>query len=202
MSRSIAALEQAKRRWRLEFRERQKSLSKEAKETASAKARRLLVSQQFWLTCRSVLFYAPLEDELNLWPLLDLALVGGKLISLPRYDSGRDCYVVCAVRDPSTDTKHGKYGIREPRQGCPEVPTNRLDLALVPGVGFDLLGYRLGRGRGYYDRLLGQRPGLVCGVAFDELIVDELPVGRHDRQMDCILTPSRCLRFGPRAVLE
>jgi 5-formyltetrahydrofolate cyclo-ligase len=202
LSRSNARLEQAKRQWRLKIRGRLKSLSEEAKETGSARARRLLVSQKFWLAARSVLCYAPLEDELSFWPLLDLALAGGKQVTLPRYDSKRDCYIACAIRDSSDDTRPGKYGIREPRRDSPEVPINRLDLALVPGVGFDLLGFRLGRGRGYYDRLLGQRPGFVCGVAFDEQIVDELPVGIHDRQMDCILTPSRCLTFKQRAVLE
>lgn len=202
MKRSTAGMEQAKRQWRLKLRASLASLSKEAMQEASAKARRLLVSQRFWLAANSVFFYAPLQDELDLWPLVDVALAARKQVALPRFDSERDCYVACVVRDTLDDTRLGKFGIREPRRGCPELAINRLDLALVPGVGFDLLGYRLGRGRGYYDRLLGQRPGFVCGVAFDEQIVDELPVGPHDGQMDCILTPSRCLMFKPRAVPE
>ena len=67
----------------------------------------------------------------------------------------------------------------------------RLDLVLVPGVAFDLHGRRLGRGRGYYDRLLSQVGGRTCGVAFDEQVVSEVPVEAHDVLLNCILTPTR-----------
>jgi 5-formyltetrahydrofolate cyclo-ligase len=66
-----------------------------------------------------------------------------------------------------------------------------LDFILVPGVAFDLSGRRLGRGKGYYDRLLKQTRGTTCGVAFDEQIVGEIPVEPHDLNVNCILTPTR-----------
>ncbi|MBP9903534.1 MAG: 5-formyltetrahydrofolate cyclo-ligase, partial [Verrucomicrobia bacterium] len=70
-------------------------------------------------------------------------------------------------------------------------PLNRLDLVLVPGVAFDPRGGRLGRGQGYYDRLLAGVRGTKCGVAFDEQIVDAVPVGPLDIRLNCILTPTR-----------
>jgi 5-formyltetrahydrofolate cyclo-ligase len=57
-------------------------------------------------------------------------------------------------------------------------------------MAFDLLGRRLGRGKGYYDQLLGVWHGTNCGVAFDEQIVDEIPLESHDVRMNCILTPT------------
>jgi 5-formyltetrahydrofolate cyclo-ligase len=67
-------------------------------------------------------------------------------------------------------------------------------LVLVPGVAFDLRGRRLGRGKGFYDRLLADAGGLKCGVAFDEQIVTEIPVEPHDVSVDCILTPTRWIQ--------
>jgi 5-formyltetrahydrofolate cyclo-ligase len=77
---------------------------------------------------------------------------------------------------------------------------NRLDFALVPGLGFTTDGRRLGRGKGYYDRVLAQVRGFKCGVAFDQQIVDEIPAEPHDAQLDCILTPTRWCRVTRGAV--
>ena len=75
------------------------------------------------------------------------------------------------------------------------MPLNRLDFVLVPGIAFDLQGRRLGRGKGYYDRLLAEVRGKTCGVAFDEQIVDEIPVEPHDIHVNCILTPTRWIEL-------
>ncbi|HLP77584.1 MAG TPA: 5-formyltetrahydrofolate cyclo-ligase, partial [Candidatus Paceibacterota bacterium] len=74
---------------------------------------------------------------------------------------------------------------------CAPVSLNQLDLVLVPGVAFDACGRRLGRGKGFYDRLLADTRGIKCGVAFDEQIVTGIPVEPHDVLVDCILTPTR-----------
>ena len=68
------------------------------------------------------------------------------------------------------------------------------DLILVPGVAFDLSGHRLGRGKGFYDRLLANARGVKCGVAFDEQIVKAVAAGTHDIRMDFILTPTRVIK--------
>jgi 5-formyltetrahydrofolate cyclo-ligase len=60
---------------------------------------------------------------------------------------------------------------------------------LVPGLAFDPAGGRLGRGAGYYDRLLTKFEGVRVGVCFSELLVDEVPTEAHDIQMDFVVTP-------------
>ena len=99
------------------------------------------------------------------------------------------------MRELSRDLKTGQFGIREPADACPLIPLNRLDFVLVPGVAFDLQGRRLGRGKGYYDRLLAEVRGKTCGVAFDEQIVEELPLEPHDVLVNCILTPTRWIEL-------
>lgn len=63
---------------------------------------------------------------------------------------------------------------------------------LVPGIGFDLSGARLGRGKGYYDRYLFESDGLRIGLAWTEQIVDKVPVEGHDCHMDFIITEKFC----------
>ena len=129
-----------------------------------------------WQTAQRVLFFAPLPEELDVWPLLSEALAGGKSVALPRFVAETKSYEACAIQDPERDLQVGHFGIREPKRACARLPSNRLDLILVPGVAFDLQGRRLGRGKGYYDRLLKDLRGRTCGVAFDQQIVAEIPV--------------------------
>lgn len=152
-------------------------------------------------SARSILFFAPLPNEPDIWPLVSEALATGKLVALPRFLSKTQAYVACRVLNPQTDIEIGKFGIREPSARCAEVPLNQLDFILVPGVAFDLNGRRLGRGKGFYDRLLAQVRGVTCGVAFDEQILGEVPAGPHDVGLNCILTPTRWVEPKQRAVL-
>ncbi len=165
------------------------------REALSAQSRVLLCTQSIWLQARAILFYAPRNDELDLWPLVQTALTAGKRVCLPRYQPEADSYCVSEISDPSKDLISGHYSIPEPAPHCPVFPLKPLDLLLVPGVAFDLLGRRLGRGKGYYDKMLATPGGVRCGVGFDEQIVSEIPVASHDAHLNCILTPTRWLEF-------
>lgn len=132
-----------------------------------------------------------MDYEPSIWPLLAEALAAGKTVALPRFVSANKGYAGFQVCDPSRDLASGRFGIIEPLPSCPEVQLNRLDLVLVPGVAFDARGARLGRGKGFYDRLLADVRGTKCGVAFDEQMVDAVPVGPLDIRLNCILTPTR-----------
>jgi 5-formyltetrahydrofolate cyclo-ligase len=89
----------------------------------------------------------------------------------------------------------GAFGIREPDRGCPGMPLNQLDLILVPGLAFGPGGRRLGRGKGFYDRLLMGISGLKCGVAYDEQIRPHIPLEAHDILVDCVVTPEKWLDY-------
>ncbi len=156
-----------------------------------------IVQMARWTSSNSVLFFAPQPEELDIWPLVESGIAAGKTVALPRYVKSSRSYTAAVVRDLHSDLRRGHFGVREPNPICEEIPLNRLDLVLVPGVAFDLHGRRLGRGKGYYDRLLADVCGLKCGVAFDEQIVDEVPVGPQDVPLNCILTPTRWLLCEP-----
>lgn len=167
------------------------ALSAGHRANGSAHAREQLEQKAVWQNARSVLLFAPTPDEVDIWLLLKAALKTGKVTALPRFDSATSTYSAAQIKDPARDTREGRFGIREPAGSCPTVPLNRLDLVLVPGLAFDVHGRRLGRGKGYYDRLLAAVRGTSCGVAFDEQIVTDIPREPHDALVNCILTPTR-----------
>ena len=178
-------------------------ISARERERASALARERLARQRVWLEAKLILFFAPMGQELDLWPLASKARAAGRQVALPRFSPHDRAYHACRLENVDRDLVLGAFGLREPAPGCPRLSTNRLDLILVPGVAFDLRGGRLGRGHGYYDRLLSGLQGYRCGVAFDEQIVDRVPLEPHDALLNCILTPSRWVELeATRAALE
>jgi 5-formyltetrahydrofolate cyclo-ligase len=169
-----------------------REISPATRETASRNLCAKLKQQSFFQTAATVLFFAPLPDEVDVWPLLQEAIASNKIVVLPRFDSAAKSYVACRVQNLRSEIVTGQFGVREAKAGCAEIPLTNVDLAFVPGVAFDLRGCRLGRGRGFYDRLLTEVRGVKCGVAFDEQIVDEVPKESHDIRMNFIVTPARC----------
>jgi 5-formyltetrahydrofolate cyclo-ligase len=187
-----------KRELRGQLRAWLREVSAARREEMSARARDLLARQRVWREARRVLFYAAMRDELDLRPLLERALAEGKTVGLPRFVRETGVYEAAQITDFARDCAAGKLGILEPTAHCPPLPLNTLDLALVPGLGYDTAGHRLGRGGGFYDRLLARVAGTKCGVAFDEQMKPQIPAEAHDITLNCILTPTQWLEVPPR----
>jgi 5-formyltetrahydrofolate cyclo-ligase len=145
-------------------------------------------------SARTVLFFAPLPDELDVWPVLELSLALGTNCALPFFDAGKKTYGARQLQNLEAEIIIGKFGVREPAAICSEIPPDRFDLILVPGIAFDASGSRLGRGRGFYDRLLERASGIKCGVCHDFQLLEKIPAGPRDAKLDYILTPTRCVR--------
>ena len=147
------------------------------------------------MPCASaILFFAPLPDELDVWPLLEESIALGTTCALPFFDAASGNYGARQIRNPAREIVTGKFGVREPDANCPELPLDKFNLILVPGLAFDVNGNRLGRGRGFYDRLLGTVAGIKCGVCHDGQLFPQIPTEPHDVKVDFILTPSKLFR--------
>ncbi|MBM4052903.1 MAG: 5-formyltetrahydrofolate cyclo-ligase [Planctomycetes bacterium] len=87
-------------------------------------------------------------------------------------------------------------GVRAPDGAT--VATEAVDLVVVPGLAFDPMGHRLGRGGGHYDQFLPRlrRQVVTVGVSFDEQVVDLVPTDPHDWQLQYVVTPTRIWWFG------
>jgi 5-formyltetrahydrofolate cyclo-ligase len=184
-------LHHAKASLRQQIRERLNALTSQQREAASREICSRLRQQMIWQSAGSILCFAPLPAEPDIWPLLVEALHAGKTVGLPRFSSESSGYVAGQVRDLERDIRIGRFQIREPAEACPELELSRFDLILVPGVAFDHQGRRLGRGQGYYDRWLKDvRRAMLCGVAFEEQLAATIPAEAHDIAVNCVVTPA------------
>lgn len=193
----MSALAEAKAALRSEVRARIAAMPEERRASESAEVVRHLVADATWQGARSVLLFMPLPDEVRVRPLMDAAWAAGKSVALPASDAATGAYVAKRVLS-RTDLRAGRFGILEPCDGCPAVPFSALDLVLVPGIAFDRAGNRLGRGRGFYDRMLALSPYAVsCGVGFDGQVVALVPVEPHDVKLHRVWTPTGQILAGP-----
>ena len=156
---------------------------------------KILLESEIWLQAHTVLLFAPIQDEPQIWPLAQLGLQTAKKIYLPKFEKKTGCYIAKQIRNLDEDVTSGKYGVREPQEWCPEIMLNSIELSLVPGIAFTISGKRLGRGKGYYDHLLASIDRIKCGVAYGEQIVSDLPMEPHDILLDYLVTPSRLIHI-------
>ncbi len=143
-----------------------------------------------------LLFVAALPEEPRTNEIFRTAYSMNKRVLFPRVDRASRQLRLYVVDDPASDLRPGILGIPEPKPGLPEIPPEGVDWALVPGLAFDEQGYRLGRGAGYYDRLLPQlRPDATCwAICLPCQLMHALPVEPHDAPLDGIATPDRIVR--------
>jgi 5-formyltetrahydrofolate cyclo-ligase len=190
-----AAAQALKAELRREIRTRIAAMPLAARTKAATELCARMRQSDIWKTAKRVLLFAPMLDEPDIWPLIQEGLVAEKSVALPRFRPASANYAAGCIRDLSRDLETGQFGLREPSEHCPTIPLTDIELILVPAIAFDLRGHRLGRGKGYYDRLLEEISGLKCGVAMDEQIVTEIPFESHDQQVDWIATPTRLLKI-------
>ena len=137
-----------------------------------------------WQQVQHILCYWSLPDELPTHEAVNQWLAAGKNIYLPRV-KGDDLEIVPYHGAESLDDNN-QYHIGEPVGDA--VDASCLELIIVPAVALDSQRNRLGRGKGYYDRLLSGNACPTIGVACDFQLVEDVPVEAHDRQLDCVVT--------------
>lgn len=136
-------------------------------------------------SANTVLIYHALPDEVQTSQFLE-RWFGKKRIVLPLV-VGDDL----VLKEFSPDKiVPGYKGIPEPSFEALTVNPNEVELAVIPGVAFDQDCYRLGRGKGFYDRLIPFLKAPLVGLAFDFQIVDKVPVEIFDRKLDMVVTES------------
>lgn len=148
-----------------------------------------------WSRAKVILGFSPGKTEPDISSLLRAAISTGKIICLPQFDPLQATYCAARVNDLDADTVVGKYGLLEPKRNCEVTPFDKIDAVLVPGIAFDRMGKRLGRGGGWFDRMLPEIHGLKIGVTFGVQYVDAVPSEQHDAKMDCLATSEELIRW-------
>ncbi|MBR5870224.1 MAG: 5-formyltetrahydrofolate cyclo-ligase [Clostridia bacterium] len=139
-----------------------------------------------------ILMYAPLADEIDVMPIARQALADGKTVAFPRC-SKTECTMEYHIVDSVDALTSGSYGIMEPSEDAPVWHAKDCDaeahpVCIVPGLVFDRAGYRVGYGKGYYDRYLGSFPGVRVGMVYADCVLPLIPRGRFDLSVDVLVT--------------
>ncbi|MBO5220627.1 MAG: 5-formyltetrahydrofolate cyclo-ligase [Clostridia bacterium] len=136
-----------------------------------------------------LLMYAPKSDEVNIMPIAERALADGKKVAFPRCipDTHDMEYHFITSLD---QLEKGTYGLLEPTPDLPVYDRESVEptACIVPALVYDKRGFRLGYGKGYYDRYLGSYTGSKVGMIYSEFIIDTVPRGRFDLSVDFIVT--------------
>jgi 5-formyltetrahydrofolate cyclo-ligase len=147
-----------------------------------------LINSSLFAEAKLLLMYAALSDEVNLDLCIAEALSAGKRVALPvcrDSDGNMDFYEIRSLDCVGA----GLYNIREPDTSkCTIINDFENSVCLVPGVAFDKRGYRIGYGKGYYDRFLKNYSGITVGVCYNSLILENIPNDRWDIPVDYLLT--------------
>ena len=125
----------------------------------------------------SVMLYLNMRSEVETTGLLEGLLNSGKQVCAPVVDTERLELVPRRIENLKTELVSHRYGMLEPSKTCPLFPIEHLQLIVVPGIAFDRNGYRLGYGKGFYDRFLVKCPhAVVIGLAYQvQLVEDTFP---------------------------
>ena len=179
---------------RAELTRRRRSMATEIIEGRGLKVEARLLATPYYVKARTVALYAPIRGEVPTRDILLAALFEGKVVCYPlSHVHGRVLSFRAITRE--SELEPGRLGVREPATAQEMVPLERIDLFVVPGLGFTREGRRLGRGGGYYDatlRAAAERARRV-GLAFTDQLVDDMPVTEDDVQMDLVVTETEAL---------
>lgn len=163
--------------------------SEQVSEKSSIIAERVLKTPEYE-EADNILLYADYRHEVMTREIFDDAVLHKKKVYFPRSnaDCTMDFYQVISVKQ----LESGYMGIKEPVVNEEyRYQYNRKEdtLIIVPGVAFDMNGYRVGYGKGFYDRFLkDKRQMTVMGLCFSSQLVEEIPHNQHDIRMDKIVT--------------
>ncbi len=165
-----------------------KNLTRNEKQRMDFKIQNKFLNLWKFRDVRTVLVYCSKPLEVDTSFIIERALSVGKMVAAPRCVPGtRDMeFYIIRSRD---DLVSGAFGVMEPDpEKCELLRDYTSSVCIVPALMYDRSGYRLGYGKGYYDRFLSAYNGACVGLGYSSLIKDDLPHGKYDRKVDIIVT--------------
>lgn len=167
---------------RLRIKTQKSLLSEMEKREAARLAFEILERHASFMMADNILMYHSLSDELSTREFID-KWCGRKHFFLPRVN-GVNLDILPYDRSA---LRLGAFQIEEPG-GEDTIDISGIELIIVPGVAYDRRGNRVGRGKGYYDRMLHDSKATKIGMAYDFQIVDDIDSEPHDVRVDYVIT--------------
>jgi len=181
-----------KQRVRQQLLHQRKQMNKEEVKHKSLIIQKTLQQDTWFQDAKSILFYVSYGNEVSTHQLIKTFLEDHDKTILPRSQT-KSCTIDPKIITSWDQLQKGSYGIMEPSVDASSF-TGKLDLIIIPGVGFDQKGNRIGHGKGYYDRLIQHHPqAKLIGLAFDFQIIASIPTDPYDKKVHKIITETRSI---------
>jgi 5-formyltetrahydrofolate cyclo-ligase len=165
------------------------------KQRSETACRNLVKTEQF-KSASTVMIYLALEFELDTCAAIDQAWQMGKTVAVPRIYTNDRSMVPVRVDSWDQEFSIDAFGLRNP-VSQQIIDIENIDLVVVPALGYDFNGNRLGRGCAYYDRFLvnSHLKAATCGFAFSEQVIDFIPTCETDYPVDFLVTDKRIVHL-------
>lgn len=188
-------IREVKKKLRTEFKDRRRSMPFEEKNKKDMAILSRVLKLPEYGESETILTYVSTDIEVDTKALIEQALLDGKTVAVPRCTPGKIDMKFYVIRSLD-DLAPGAFGVLEPiLKRCRELKKLEGSICILPGLGFDIQGYRLGYGKGYYDRFLSKYEGKNIGVCYNVCLKSLLPHGRYDKMVDVLVTDKFVKRF-------
>lgn len=189
-------VQNSKQAVRRHLREIVAGLSDEQRHAKSVAACSFVATTPEFTAARVVMLYLSTPTEVDTTSLALKCWQAGKTVVVPKVSWDQRRMLPIEITSLTDHITTSGPGVREPLDGAP-VPTDLIDIVIVPGLGFTDKGFRIGRGMGFYDRFLAQPEfiGVSCGLGFDEQVLPTIPVLDHDIPLSMLVTDRGIRRF-------
>lgn len=190
---SFADIPSCKKELRGHFLDKRRALTRAQIEALSESISKKLIALSEFERADTVLFFYPTRNEPELFVAINEALTRGKDVAFPISRPDTLTLDFRLISDLG-ELNEGTYKIYEPSDSAPLPTVTERTLCVVPALSYDKKGFRLGYGKGYYDRFLPTFKGTSVGIAFDEFISSDLPALPTDIPVDILITQTGVLK--------
>jgi len=155
-----------------------------------------LIQTRVYQRAETVMVFLSLPNEVDTTTLVHQIWRDRKRVLVPKVSWEQRRMLPIEIQSLTENISTSPMGLREPVEGIP-IPLADIDLVIVPGLGFDQAGNRIGRGGGFYDRFLTHDGwhGTACALALEDQVVEEVPVNEQDVKIDMLVTNTAVRTF-------
>jgi 5-formyltetrahydrofolate cyclo-ligase len=187
-NKDIRAVKNSFRKKSKEYRE---SLLLEEKKRLDKKITNKFLNLWYFRESELLMTYVSTAIEVDTMQIIAHAFERGKQVAVPKCIDGTRNIIFYLINS-FDDLSPGAFGVPEPvEEKCQILTTYESALCIVPALSYDLRGYRLGFGKGYFDRFLTNNDIRTIGICYDACLFEEVPRGRYDKKVNMIVTESR-----------
>ncbi len=177
-----------KKQLRSKYRQLRTSMTPQEKRQKDDRIFQQIISSRYFQQAQTIFCFVSTKIEIDTHRLIVYALRHGKQVAVPKClnDKGiMQFFYICSMQD----LEIGKFSLLEPNPSiCKKVSDYQNSICIVPGFSFDPHGFRLGYGKGYYDRFLSKYPFTKIGICYNNCVAPKLPHGRYDVPVNYLFT--------------